>query len=219
MGSQPIMSMSGLPRPTGRPLQQRHRALAAVGADRDDRKESGGSDVISFAAWLRILRAGRGEGMAERQRAAVRIDAAPVERAEIGGDVRLLVAIDRVGGRLDVAEHLGGESLVDLEERDLRETKPVAREQARDRAPGRHQDALALLAEIHGGHLPVDELGDRRHAEALDALASPTHTAAAPSVTGDELPAVSVPFPLLRSNASGSAARLSAEVSRRGIAS
>src|SRR5579862_192655 len=46
-----------------------------------------------------------------------------------------------------------------------------------------------------------------------------TQMAAAPSVSGDELPAVSVPCPLARSNAGLSVASFSAEVSARGIPS
>src|SRR6267143_5752787 len=42
---------------------------------------------------------------------------------------------------------------------------------------------------------------------------------AAPSVRGDELPAVSVPLPLVRSNTGGSRASFSSDVSRRGMPS
>src|SRR4029453_731202 len=47
---------------------------------------------------------------------------------------------------------------------------------------------------------------------ALDA----THRLAAPSVSGDELPAVSVPRPLVRSNDGASVASFSGDVSLRG---
>jgi hypothetical protein len=49
--------------------------------------------------------------------------------------------------------------------------------------------------------------------------ASPTQIDAAPSVSGEEFPAVSVPLPLVRSNAGGSLASFSYDVSRRGIVS
>ncbi len=62
-------------------------------------------------------RPGRAEGVTERDTPAVRVDAIARHLAEIALDLRLVAQKRRALERLDLIEHLSGESLVDLQER------------------------------------------------------------------------------------------------------
>ncbi len=75
-----------------------------------------------------------------------------------------LLAEDRVLPRLERAEHLGGERLVDLVEIEVLEGQAVSLEHPRHRVGGRHQEALLLADVVDRGDLGVDEARLRRDA-------------------------------------------------------
>ena len=77
------------------------------------------------------------------------------------------------------------------------------------------------IAEVDRGDLPVDQPYAAASSTGSRAMPfdEPTQMPAAPSVSGEELPAVSVPLPLVRSNVGGSLASFSSEVSLRGMVS
>ena len=92
-----------------------------------------------------------------------------------------------------VVSTVAGERLVDLEEVKVLQGEAVAREHARHRERGRHEQALVPVHEVHGCCLEVDEVGEHRQVVGARAQSSlPSSTVEAPSVSGVELPAVIV---------------------------
>src|SRR5215831_12841208 len=151
-------------------LEQRHGAEATVGADAHD-----GAAALTHGHELldrlrQDARAGRTEGMAERNRAAVRIDPVHRQLARVEIHARLVATEFRALERGDVAQHLRGEGLVDLPQRDVGIAQLVAREQARNRVRRRHQQAL--VEDVDRRDLEVEQARARRRSgQALDACA------------------------------------------------
>ena len=105
----------------------------------------------------------------------------------------ILLAVGRVLEGLERGQHLRGERLVDLVEVEVLQLELRALEHARDGDGRRHQQPLAL-DEVVGRGLRVGEVGLHGQRRAWPPTPrDASSTAAAPSVSGVELAAVSVP--------------------------
>src|SRR5882672_7570869 len=102
-------------------------------------------------------RAGSAHRVTERNGAAVHVELFFIEGTQGTVKAELFAAILLVPPRLEAAEHLGGERLVDLPVVEVVEPKAVALE---DRRGGMHR-AQAHLRGVEAGPLRVENSSDR----------------------------------------------------------
>src|SRR5712692_3419210 len=151
-------------------LEQRHGAQPPVRADAHQRAASFGHRRELLQRLREDARAGRAERMAERDRAAVRIEPLQGELAGIEVHADLLAPEARALEGGEVAQHLRGESLVDLPQRDIRVAQAVPRQHARNRVGRRHEQPL--VEDVDRGDFPIDEPRSRDSpGQALDSVA------------------------------------------------
>src|SRR5262245_60661213 len=156
--------------------------------------------------------------MANCYRAAVRVDAVPGKSPEVPHYPSLAFNPVSVFERSDVSQYLGGKGLVDLPKINIIVAKIAAIKEPWNGVGRSHQEAFVL--QIDRRDLASDQA--RKWCvvrQPSKASFGRTQTAAAPSVKGDELPAVKLPRPLTRSKAAGRCASFSSDVSARGIVS
>jgi len=101
--------------------------------------------------------------MTEGDGPAMGIDTVERESPDVKIHARFLTPISRIRSGFEVGNQLRRERLVDLPQVDVLGAQLVPREQARNRARRSHQHPVD--AEIHGGHVPVEELDRRRDIE------------------------------------------------------
>src|SRR3954447_25839516 len=103
-----------------------------------------------------------GERVAGGEGAAVDVELVDIDLAERLVAAEALAAEHRVGPRLERAEHLRGERLVDLVEVELRQAQPGAREHPRHRVHRRHQQTLAAGDVVDRGGPGLGDVGEAR---------------------------------------------------------
>src|SRR3984893_17309078 len=84
--------------------------------------------------------AGGGKRMTDRKAAAFDVQFGPIDGAESGRQTQLLAAEIGIVPRLERAEHLTGESLMNLVEVEVLQAKSGVAQHSRDSVCGRHQE-------------------------------------------------------------------------------
>src|SRR6476660_7635476 len=90
------------------PLKQSDHALAPIGAYADDRAASGAHREQLLDALAQVSRPRCGEGVSDRDRAAIRVDATPGKRAEVARDAGPSLDPILLFESGDVCQHLRG---------------------------------------------------------------------------------------------------------------
>src|SRR3954447_7583687 len=138
----------------------------------DDALAAGRADAHDAAARAALVQrlgeaaddapAGRGERVPGGERAAVDVQLLDVDRTERLVAAEALAAEHGVGPRLQRAQDLGGERLVDLVEVEIGQRQTGAVEHPRHRVDRRHEQALAAVDVVDGRRLGVGDVGEHR---------------------------------------------------------
>src|SRR5882757_6075012 len=134
---------------------------AARGADRDQ-SALGPIFIENLGERGDDAGAGRGEGMADRKTASLHVEFGPIDGTERTRQSQLIAAENRIGPGLEGAEHLSGESLVDLVEIEVLQRKLRVAQHPGYGIGRRHEQALLLVDVIHGGHGAVTQISQHR---------------------------------------------------------
>src|SRR5690349_21326681 len=145
MGSVPSWSALGT-------LEHGDDPLAAGRADAHD-AAPGAALVQRLGETADDAPAGRGERVAGGEPTAVDVEPVDVDLAERLVAAEALAAEHRIGPRLQRAEDLRGERLVDLIELEVGQREAGAVEHARHRVDGCHEQPLAAVDVVDGGGL------------------------------------------------------------------
>ena len=124
------------------PLQQRHRSQTPIRTNTDDGLLSRTHRRQFLRRLTQYPRAGRAEGMADGDAAAIGIQSLPGELAERVIHTGFFAQEVFAFQCSDVAKQLRSEGFVDFPEIDVGEREAVPRVQARDRVGGRHEQPL-----------------------------------------------------------------------------
>ncbi|MNJ55667.1 hypothetical protein D3C77_511740 [compost metagenome] len=111
--------------------------------------------------------------MSGRQRTALDVEFAAVDRAQRLSQPQAMLTVVEVFPGLEGAQYLGGEGFMDFVVVKVLQAQAIACQQARHRVGRRHQQPFLAFDEVHGRRFAIDQIG--QHVQIV--LAGPVFTA------------------------------------------